>query len=342
MKKVAIIGAGQVAEKVHAHYYQQQKEAQLVAVVDPNLQRAEEFCTENGVGKAYKEIDVMFEQEQPDIVNVCTPNRFHFQAVMTALENGAAVFCEKPPAISVKEAKQMYEKAVEKDVILAYDFQHRFSQEAQFLKKQIGTLGEIYFAEAIALRRSGVPGWGSFTNKELQGGGPLIDIGIHMLDTTMYLLGFPKVKKVTAHTFKKLGNKRDSGSFGKWNPQEYSVEDALFGVIELTDKRLIRIDTSFILNIKEEKKLTVKLYGTEAGANLYPAEIYRDVAGKLELLDSQEGSQEENHYRCLDHFFKHILGDSTKEIADGWQGFYIQKIISALYQSAESGESVLL
>ncbi|NVL89298.1 Gfo/Idh/MocA family oxidoreductase, partial [Escherichia coli] len=99
--------------------------------------------------------------------------------VMLSLANGAAVMCEKPPAMSAAEAKAMWELAEEKGAILAYDFHHRFSSEAQFLKRNSALLGEIYCVKATALRRSGVPGWGTFTNKEMQGGGPLIDMGIH-------------------------------------------------------------------------------------------------------------------------------------------------------------------
>lgn len=202
-KRVAIIGAGQVAEKVHAAYYKTRNELELVAVCDPSLERGEEFRANNGFEKHYAKAEEMFAAEKIDIVSICTPNRFHFDNVMLSLANGAAVMCEKPPAMSAAEAKAMWELAEAKGAILAYDFHHRFSSEAQFLKRNSALLGEIYCVKATALRRSGVPGWGTFTNKEMQGGGPLIDMGIHMLDAAMFVLGFPKVKKVTAKSFQK-------------------------------------------------------------------------------------------------------------------------------------------
>lgn len=104
-----------------------------------------------------------------------------------------------------------------------------------------GTLGEIYFTSAQALRRCGVPGWGVFTNKSLRGGGPLIDIGIHMLDAAMYVLGFPAVKRVTAHSFQRLGNRKHTGQFGEWDPTQFTVEDALFGTIEFCNGGVLRL-----------------------------------------------------------------------------------------------------
>lgn len=138
----------------------------------------------------------MLEAVKPDVVSVCSPNRFHFEHVMAALEAGCHVMCEKPPAMTPQEADEMRIAARKAGKVLAYDFHHRFALDTQLLREAVmnGTLDEIYFTSAQALRRCGVPGWGVFTNKALQGGGPLIDISIHMLDAAMYVLGFPAVK----------------------------------------------------------------------------------------------------------------------------------------------------
>ena len=133
---------------------------------------------------------------KPDVVSVCSPNRFHYEHTLMALEAGCHVMCEKPPAMTPEQAREMCDTARKQGKVLAYDFHHRFALDTQQLREQVtnGVLGEIYVTTARALRRCGVPGWGVFTNKELQGGGPLIDIGIHMLDAAMYVLGFPAVK----------------------------------------------------------------------------------------------------------------------------------------------------
>ncbi|MBF2429259.1 Gfo/Idh/MocA family protein [Listeria welshimeri] len=341
-KKVAIIGAGQVAEKVHAAYYKTRDELELVAVCDPSMERGEEFRVKNGFHKHYATAEEMFAVEKIDIVSICTPNRFHFDNVMLSLGHGAAVMCEKPPAMSASEAKAMWELADEKKVILAYDFHHRFSSEAQFLKQNVALLGEIYCVKATALRRSGVPGWGTFTNKEMQGGGPLIDMGIHMLDAAMFVLGFPKVKKVTAKSFQKIGTKKSMGTFGSWDPTKYTVEDSLFGFIELENGGLIELDTSFALHIKPENMLNVDFFGDLAGGSLYPAEIYTDNAGEFELLANKEELDENKHENSMKAFVDSVLGEGEVELAGAEQGYRIQKIVESLYESAEKGESVSL
>ncbi|MBC1964580.1 Gfo/Idh/MocA family oxidoreductase [Listeria welshimeri] len=341
-KKVAIIGAGQVAEKVHAAYYKTRDELELVAVCDPSMERGEEFRVKNGFHKHYATAEEMFAVEKIDIVSICTPNRFHFDNVMLSLRHGAAVMCEKPPAMSSSEAKAMWELADEKKVILAYDFHHRFSSEAQFLKQNVSLLGEIYCVKATALRRSGVPGWGTFTNKEMQGGGPLIDMGIHMLDAAMFVLGFPKVKKVTAKSFQKIGTKKSMGTFGSWDPTKYTVEDSLFGFIELENGGLIELDTSFALHIKPENMLNVDFFGDLAGGSLYPAEIYTDNAGEFELLANKEEPDENKHENSMKAFVDSVLGEGEVELAGAEQGYRIQKIVESLYESAEKGESVSL
>lgn len=341
-KKVAIIGAGQVAEKVHAAYYKTRDELELVAVCDPSMERGEEFRVKNGFHKHYATAEEMFAVEKIDIVSICTPNRFHFDNVMLSLGHGAAVMCEKPPAMSASEAKAMWELADEKKVILAYDFHHRFSSEAQFLKQNVALLGEIYCVKATALRRSGVPGWGTFTNKEMQGGGPLIDMGIHMLDAAMFVLGFPKVKKVTAKSFQKIGTKKSMGTFGSWDPTKYTVEDSLFGFIELENGGLIELDTSFALHIKPENMLNVDFFGDLAGGSLYPAEIYTDNAGDFELLANKEEPDENKHENSMKAFVDSVLGEGEVELAGAEQGYRIQKIVESLYESAEKGESVSL
>ncbi|MBC2278626.1 Gfo/Idh/MocA family oxidoreductase [Listeria welshimeri] len=341
-KKVAIIGAGQVAEKVHAAYYKTRDELELVAVCDPSMERGEEFRVKNGFHKHYATAEEMFAVEKIDIVSICTPNRFHFDNVMLSLRHGAAVMCEKPPAMSASEAKVMWELADEKKVILAYDFHHRFSSEAQFLKQNVALLGEIYCVKATALRRSGVPGWGTFTNKEMQGGGPLIDMGIHMLDAAMFVLGFPKVKKVTAKSFQKIGTKKSMGTFGSWDPTKYTVEDSLFGFIELENGGLIELDTSFALHIKPENMLNVDFFGDLAGGSLYPAEIYTDNAGEFELLANKEKPDENKHENSMKAFVDSVLGEGEVELANAEQGYRIQKIVESLYESAEKGESVSL
>lgn len=342
-KKVAIIGGGQIAEKVHVAYYKTREEIEVVAVVGIDEIELKKFAIRNNIPRYYTDAATMYEIEKPDIVSVCTPNLYHYENVMQALENNCDVFCEKPPAILAEDARKMYETAATKNRILAYDFHHRFADDVTILKEKIdqGLLGDIYFAKVKALRRNGIPGWGSFTNKKIQGGGPLIDLGIHMLDTALYVLNYPKVKKVTAKMYQKIGNKKSEGAFGTWDPTKFEVEDSLFAYIELENGCLIQLETSFALNIKEKSEMNVEICGDQAGATMFPAEIYTDEKGELVTLLKRDEADPDRHTKSMAAFVNRCLGHNVM-VADGEQGYAIQRLVEAIYQSAEKGESISL
>jgi predicted dehydrogenase len=340
-KKVAIIGGGQVAEKVHVSYYQSRDDIELVAVVGTNHERVKDFAERNGIPRFYTDAEAMYEEEKPDMVSICTPNKYHFEKTMQALSHGCDVLCEKPPAIHADDAKKMKEKAEENNRILAYNFHHRFADDVQILKGKVaeGILGDVYFIKVQAMRRCGIPGWGNFTDKTIQGGGPLIDLGIHMLDAALYVLGYPKVEKVTAKMFQRIGNKKSTGMFGEWDPNKFEVEDSLFGFIELEGGRLLQLETSFALNIKDQSIMNVEFCGDQAGATLFPAQIYTDESGELLSLFNKEEADPDRHPKSLEAFVDRCLGKEAM-IADAKEGYMIQQLIEALYHSAEKGESV--
>ena len=341
--RVAIIGAGQVAEKVHAAYYATRKDVTLVAVVDKEAERADAFAARNNIPRAYTDADEMYRLEQPDLVSICSPNRFHSAQVLQALQHGCHVMCEKPPAMTPSEALAMAEAAERAGKVLAYDFHHRFAEDCRILREKVaaGMLGEVYVTQARALRRCGVPGWGVFIDKEQQGGGPLIDIGIHMLDAALYVLGFPQVTRVSAHQFCKIGNRKHRGLFGEWQPEKYTVEDALFATLEFEGGGILRLETSFALNIPEESVMNVQFCGAEAGATLFPAHIYTDDGGKLLTLYQRQEADSQRHHNSMKAFVDRVMGQAS-DVADGRQGYRIQQLVAAIYQAAEQGESVTL
>ncbi|EAA7633646.1 Gfo/Idh/MocA family oxidoreductase [Salmonella enterica] len=341
--QVAIIGAGQVADKVHASYYCTRDDLELVAVCDSRLSQAQALADKYGSALVWSDPEKMLHDVQPDIVSVCSPNRFHYEHAMMALKAGCHVMCEKPPAMTPDQALEMCNTAHRMGKVMAYDFHHRFALDTQLLREQVmsGVLGEIYVTNARALRRCGVPGWGVFTNKELQGGGPLIDIGIHMLDAAMYVLGFPAVKRVNAHSFQKIGTRKHNGQFGEWDPTNYTVEDALFGTIEFHNGGILRLETSFALNIPEQSIMNVNFCGDKAGATLFPAQVYTDRDGELVMLLQREKADDNRHFRSMEAFVNHVKGDPVT-IADAEQGIIIQQLVAALYESAETGMCVEL
>lgn len=341
--KVALIGAGQVAEKVHVACYANMVDISLVAVADCDENRAQAFARRNHAGRAYTSVTAMLQAEKPDIVSVCSPNLFHHEHVITALRHGCHVFCEKPPAMTAEQAYEMWQVAKEENRLLAYDFHHRFADDARVLREKVaaGELGEVYVTTARALRRCGVPGWGNFIDKTQSGGGPLIDIGIHMLDAAMFVLGFPKVRKVTAQMFQKMGNRKSEGQFGSWDPEKYNVEDSVFAAIEFDDGGLLRLETSFALNIQPGSVMNVEFCGVKAGATLFPAQIYSDEKGELVTHFARDVADDQRHARSVQAFVLAVRGEPVA-LANAEQGYRMQQLVAAIYQAAESGESVYL
>lgn len=171
--RVAIIGAGQVADKVHASYYCTREDLELVAVCDSRRSQAQTLADKYGNAQVWDDPQAMLQKVKPDIVSICSPNRFHYQHTLLALEAGCHVMCEKPPAMTPDQALEMRNTARRMGKVLAYDFHHRFALDTQLLREQVmaGVLGEIYMTNARALRRCGVPGWGFLPIKRCRAAG---------------------------------------------------------------------------------------------------------------------------------------------------------------------------
>jgi len=281
----------------------------------------------------------MLEELKPDAVTICVPNRFHCPITLDALNGGCHVMCEKPPAITPKEAWEMERTAREKGLLLTYGFHFRHSEQVAFLKKKIeqGELGEIYHTRVQWNRRRGIPGWGNFTNRNMQGGGPLIDIGAHMLDVALYLLDYPEISWVTATASDRIGRKGGRGLMGSWDGERFTVEDGLFGFIRFANGTSLQLETAFAINQKEENLRNVQLYGDKLGASVFPLETFGEESGELVNREYPFLQMRDWHLDCDRNFVDACLG-KTELLVTGKQGTYIQRLIGALYRACASGE----
>lgn len=342
--KVAIIGAGQIARVSHIPNYQLfSDEIEVVGISDINLQAARELSEQFHIPNYFSNHIEMLEQLKPDSVSVCVPNKFHCQITCDALERGCNVLCEKPPAITVEEAEKMQRMALKHNCLLSFGFHFRYSTEAAFLKDKIekGEFGDLYAARVQWIRRRGIPGWGNFTNKEIQGGGPLIDIGVHMLDLAIYLMDYPNIDYVCATAHQKIGKKKGVGLMGDWDSDKFTVEDALFGFIKFKNGASINFETSFALNIKEKDIRNVQVFGDKLGATVFPLETFGEDGSQLVNNVYPFKETEDLHYKSIANFVNACLGKETL-IVTAEQAVYIQKLICALYDSAESGKPIIL
>lgn len=273
MHKIGIIGCGGIANGKHMPSLKQIDNVEMVAFCDIIRERAEKAAKEYGTpdAKVYTDYKELLADKDIDIVHVLTPNREHSFITVDALEAGKHVMCEKPMAKTPEEAKKMVDAAKRTGKKLTIGYQSRQRINSQTLKRAVdnGELGEIYFARANALRRRAVPTWGVFLNEEEQGGGPLIDIGTHALDLTLWMMNNYEPAMVVGSVFKKLGDQKEAGNaWGDWDPEKYTVEDSAFGFIKMKNGATIELESSWALNILDFQEATTTLCGTKAGADM--------------------------------------------------------------------------
>lgn len=342
--RVGIIGAGGIAKGAHLpNYLKCGDKVEVVAVCDVVKERADQAAEDFNIPYAFSSYEEMLQKIEIDAVSVCTPNKVHYHATLAALEAGCHVLCEKPPAMTAKEAEEMAAAAENAGKILTYGFHFRHAPQVEVLKRFIdaGELGEIYAARVTAMRRRGIPGWGVFTNKELQGGGPLIDIGVHMLDTALYLMGYPEPDTVFGVTYQKLGTKKGVGLMGPWDWENFSVEDMARGMITFKNGSSILLESAFAANVEKADEMNVNLMGDKGGADVFPLKIYQEKHDTLIDMTPTFLPKRDYHELELKRFVEACL-DGVTPLSTPEQGFYLQQIINGLYESARKGEAVKL
>ncbi len=343
--KIGIIGVGGIAQSAHIPGYKAAgDQVELVACADVNYERAKQVAESFGFRRAYQDYREMLEKEELDAVSVCTPNKFHAPATIAALEAGCHVLCEKPPAMTAAEARQMVETAERVGKVLTFGLHYRFSTEVQAAKRIIdgGEIGHIYAARVDAIRRRGIPGWGVFTNKELQGGGPVIDIGVHMLDTCLYLMGYPKPVQVLAKTYQEIGNRPGVGAMGAWDWQNFQVEDLAMGMIKLDNGATILLETSFAQNIDVMDRMNVRLSGREGGINLFPLKVAKEMHGGLyDVTPAWLPRVDRPHTEEVKHFVAACRGEHEPMVKPH-EAVRLQELLDAIYASAEKDDIVYL
>ena len=342
---IGIIGGGGIAQGVHIPGYQALKTAKVLAVADP-VEATRQTVTERlGVESTYADYREMLERDDIHAVSVTTPNFLHMQATIDALNAGKHVLCEKPLAMNAKEGAKMVEAAKKNNRKLMCGYNHRFRPEIQTLKKfaEDGALGDMYFARVQALRRRGIPSWGLFVSKEKNGGGPLIDIGVHMLDATLHVLGFPKPIAVSGKTYQMFGKKGDvMGLFGQWDYKNFTVEDFAVAQVRFENGMTLSLESSFCANIAESEIMNFQILGDKGGCTLQPLQMHTEQ--NMTLLDIQPAFLPQNvqsHFAQISSFVDSVLND-TPVYTPGEEALQVTRIIDAIYESSEKGREVKL
>lgn len=352
--KVGIIGCGGIANGKHLPSLSKLKQVELVAFCDIIPERAEQAAKEYGSedAKTYEDYHELLKDETIDVIHVLTPNNSHAEISIASMEAKKHVLCEKPMAKTAAEAKEMIEASERTGMKLTIGYNNRFRPDSQHLHKVTsqGDLGDIYFAKAHAIRRRAVPTWGVFLDEEKQGGGPLIDIGTHALDLTLWMMNNYKPKAVMGSTFHKLGKKENAANaWGPWDPKEFTVEDSAFAFITMENGATITLEASWALNSLDVDEAKCSLSGTEGGADmkdglringeehgtLYTRKVELDSGG-VAFYDGQSESDADLEARL---WIDNIIND-TEPIVKPEEAYVVTQILEAIYKSAETGKAV--
>ena len=363
--RIAIVGCGGIANQKHMPSIKANADkADMVAFCDIIPERAEKAAKEYGVegAKVYTDYKEMLADTSVefDVVHVCTPNVAHCPITVAAFEAGKHVMCEKPMAHNTEDARKMIDAWKKSGKKFTIGYQNRLRDDTQTLHAscEAGELGDIYFAKAHAIRRRAVPTWGVFPNKALQGGGPLIDIGTHALDITLWMMNNYEPASVSGQVFYKLGRQEDGPAgnvFGPWDPKTFEVEDSAFGLVKMKNGATIYLEASWALNVLKSMEASTTLCGTKAGAEIhhggsYPQDelIYNTVEhnqlmektiSHAGVVDFFEGGAAAEAVREQEQWLNAIIND-TDPLVKPEQAFVVTQILEGIYKSAETGKEV--
>jgi predicted dehydrogenase len=350
--RVGVVGLGWAGE-THLKNYLKVPGVEVVAVAALEEDRRQAMRDEYGVPGLYEDYREMISRDDIDAVSVATPNHLHAPVSIAALKSGKHVLCEKPLARTGPEAAGISTAAAEANRVLRIAFSQREREDVRILKQYVeeGRLGRIYHAKATWMRRNGIPGMGGwFTNKEMAGGGPLIDLGVHMLDMALYLIGEPDVLSVSAATYAELGPR---GRGGRTDSKQtfggaYEVEDLATAFVRLQDGATMNLEAGWAVYGNYGDDFGITLYGTEGGAEMKvknygwrdTLRIFTDVAGVPAEISPQL-KPGEGHAAVVRRFVETIRSGDWS-VHSGEDGLRRARVIDATYASALQGSEVIL
>ena len=343
MKKirVGIVGAGNIAQSAHLPVYVKRDDVEVVAIADWNLERAQEAAKKFGIPNAYQNVEELLANVDVDYIDICVWNRSHAPVAIAAARAGKDILCEKPMAINLEDALEMEKVIRECGVRFMLAVPTRYSTEAQLLNqmRKEGKLGEIYYAKTANVRRRGTPiGW--FTDTSKSGGGPVIDIGVHCIDRTWYLMGRPRPVRVSATVSHAIGDFKTKG-VNRWTALDsdvtaFDTEDSAAGAIHFENGATMLFEVSWALNAPPAEY--TQICGTKAGATLNPLTIYGEDMGYLTdnkptVLDCNIFEEE------IEHFI-HCLRTGEEVESPLEDGVTVQRMLQGIYDSARLGREV--
>jgi predicted dehydrogenase len=343
--RIAFIGCGGICQQ-HANYFTKMPGVSIVAGADIRQAALDHMGNKWGVAKSHLFLDykTMLKEVAGDIdaVSVCTPNGVHAEAAIAAAEAGKNILCEKPMAMNPTQGQAMVDAVKKNGVQFVMGFQHRYEPRSAYVRDLVksGALGKILYVRAQALRRRGIPNWGVFGQKHLQGGGPMIDIGVHILDTAHSLIGNPNPITASGNTFTWMGDKPSTvkSQWAGWDYETYTVEDLAVGMIRFDTGTMLTLESSFVSHI-EKDVFDIQIFGEKGGVIWSTSETFTDYANHMINATPAFVPQYDYWEYKMRHFVE-VARDGRENECPAEHGLMVQKMLSGVYASAEAGKEV--
>lgn len=353
--RVGVVGLG-YAGKTHMTAFSKHPDTVLLAIAGKELDRLPALAQEFSVSKTASDWEDLVADPELDIISIATPNALHHPIAVAALKAGKHVFCEKPLAITAEQAREMVEAAKSNNRILEVAFNYRRRKDIGLVQEMVseGKLGRVYHSRVSWKRRSGIPGLTSwFTSSAMAGGGAAIDLGPHLIDSLLYMLGEPKVLTVSAVMHGELGRAgygaMDRAMQMQGDTGAFEVEDLCSAILRLDDGSSVALEITWASHAVDDEDISFELLGVESGARIFihryetenTLEIFSDEAGKQVSKKPEISSTGEGHLAVLNEFIDHVLTGDFKAYS-GEYALHRTQIIDALYRSANSGKEIVL
>jgi len=360
--RIAIIGAGMICNAAHLPSLEPLRSrgsVDIVAIADIRLQAAMETAKRHKIPAWFEDPQKMLDEVKPDWVSICTPNHRHNWSIQ-ALRAGANVMCEKPLALTYRDAKEMFDEAKKQGKLLFPCQSRRWSSDMVFASDVIrkGLIGNPYFADINFVRRYGIPTWGMFHMKEENGGGPFCDLGVHFIDSFLWMCGNPRVEAVSGSTFDMIAKKgedillsiNESGAFaGLFTPRpydhnEFSVEDSSVGSMRIAGN--IAVNFKFTWAMHQPTSKHIAICGDKGGLDVEQMLLYQNVGGyqseiKLKYFDNRPfaGVPFDAHRYMYEHVLD-VIENRQESCVKPEETLNVVSAIEAFYRSAEENREI--
>ncbi|MFC0673276.1 Gfo/Idh/MocA family protein [Brachybacterium hainanense] len=358
--RAGVVGVGWAGQQ-HIAAYRALPGVELVAIAGLEQEALDAVAAEHGVPHTHIGWESLIARGDLDVVSVATPTGLHAPIAIAALQAGIHVLSEKPIARTGDEGQAMVDAARAAGRVFEVVFNRRRRGDIAAIRAAVedGTIGRPYHARATWLRRSGIPSLGSwFTNAEMAGGGPLVDLGVHMLDWTLHIMGEPRITGVSAVTHAELGPRGLGGSQDEASGaggaksgggSAYEVEDFATALLRFEGGGSIILETSWASHRPTPDQFGITLYGTDGGADLSvtgyadPGELTLYTGNGADAVDQVvEAPEGRGHTEVIEEFLAHVADPATWAQHDGSLGLSRARIVDACYASAATGHEIAL